>query len=339
MGLTAGLILGPTAATRADTDHPTGGDTREAPPTRDRFGERLPQRKLGRTGEYITALGVGGSHVLHVDEDDARRIIDTAIEQGVRFFDTAQAYGSGRSEERYGKLLTPRYRDAIYLMTKTQAEDAAGARRDIDGCRQRLGVDVIDLMQVHAIHHPRDVDKRVDGGVVDALLEAREQGKIRHLGFTGHDTPKAHLHMLERLDGLGVDFDTVQMPVNVFDPSYHSFIEMVLPQLVERGYGVLAMKTLAYGQIVGKGEGWGRNYNRDPFPLVPEKMTIGEALGFAWSLPIASIVSGITTVDQARENAAAARAFEPFDETQRARLIALAAPHSGERAEFYKHPV
>ena len=339
MGLTAGLILGPTASTRADTDPPTGGDTPEAPPTRDRFGERLPQRKLGRTGEYITALGVGGSHLLHVDEDEARRIIDTAIEQGVRFFDTAQQYGRGRSEERYGKLLTPQYRDAIYLMTKTEATDAARAERDMDECRQRLNVDVIDLMQIHHIRDPRDVDTRVDNGVIDVLLEAREQGKIRHLGFTGHATPKAHLHMLERLDGLGVAFDTVQMPVNVFDPSYHSFIEMVLPQLVERGYGVLAMKTLAYGQIVGKGEGWGGNYNREPFPLVPEKMTIAEALGFAWSLPIASIVSGLTSADQVRENAAAARAFEPFDETQRARLVELAAPHSGERAEFYKRPV
>ena len=337
MGLTAGLVLGPTPSGRAQE---TGGTAAEpdGPPASDRFGQRLPQRKLGRTGEWITALGVGGSHILQVPPERSEAIIESAIERGVRFFDTAVQYGNGRSEERYGRLLTPKYRDVIYLMTKTESTDAAGARRDMDECRQRLGVDVIDLMQIHHIEDPTDVDNRVDAGVVDALLEAREQGKIRHLGFTGHSSPKAHLHMLKRLDGLGVAFDTVQMPVNVFDPSYESFIVQVLPELVKREYGVLAMKTLAFGQLVGQGTGWGRNYNRNPTAVVPEKMSIAEALGFVWSLPVASIVSGMLSVEEVRENTATARAFEPLDEAARARLVELAEPFGGARAEFYKRP-
>ena len=337
MGLTAGLVLGPTPTARAQEADGTAAEP-DAPPTEDRFGELLPQRKLGRTGEWITALGVGGSHALMVSEKEAERIIDTAIEEGARFFDTAVQYGNGNAEARYGRLLTPKYRDVIYLMTKTESTDAAGARRDMDECRQRMKVDVIDLMQIHHIENPEDVDNRVDSGVVDVLLEAREQGKIRHLGFTGHSSPQAHLHMLKRLDGMGVAFDTVQMPFNVFDPSYESFIVQVLPELVEREYGVLAMKTLAFGQLVGQGLGWGGNYNRRPAAVVPEQMSIAEALGFVWSLPVASIVSGMMSVEEVRENTATARAFEPLDEAARARLVELAEPFGGARAEFYKRP-
>ena len=304
---------------------------------RDRLGERLPERALGRTGEGITVLGLGGSHVIMQDYSEAKSqaLIEAALEQGIRFFDTAQQYGDGLSERRYGKFLTPKYRDLSYVMTKTEATEKTQALRDMDECRQRLGVDVIDLMQIHHIDSAADVDKRVDGGVVDVLLEAREQGKIRHLGFTGHKSPSAHLRMFERLDALGVAFDAVQMPVNLVDPGYESFIEHVLPACLQRGCGVLAMKTLAHGQMAGVRSTWG-NPDRVPQNLVPQRVSLDEALGFVWSLPVASLISGMNEVAMVRENAALARAFAPLDDERRLALVEACADAAGPLTEFYK---
>lgn len=340
MGLTAGLAMGrpSLSAQPAAADAPAGAPPATSdPPTADRLGTLLPQRRLGRTGEWVTALSLGGSHVIHGGQSEAesQALIEAALEEGIRFFDTAQQYGRGKSETRYGQFLTPKYRDVSYVMTKTQARGRGRALQDMDECRQRLNVDVIDLMQIHHIESPAEVDKLVDGGVVDVLLEAREQGKVRHLGFTGHDTPHAHLRMLERLDGLGVEFDTVQMPMNVIDPNYESFIINVLPKLIEKDYGVLAMKTLAFGQIMGQNNGW-RGRNRQAPPIVPERMSLAEALGFVWSLPVSTLISGMSTVAMVRENAAVARAHVDLDEDQRLALIDKAAEFAGPRVEFYK---
>ena len=206
----------------------------------------------------------------------------------------------------------------------------------MDECRQRLNVDTIDLMQIHHIESPAEVDKLVDNGVVDVLLEARGAGKIRHLGFTGHDSPKAHLRMLERLEQLGVDFDTVQMPINVADPSYNSFVLQVLPKLVEKDYGVLAMKTLAFGQIIGKNEGWRRRDQLIAPPIVPERMSLAQALGFVWSLPVSTLISGMPIPEEVIENARLAREHVELDEAQRLALIDAAAEFAGPNLEFYK---
>ena len=332
MGATAGLTLGrPFAHGQNDTTEPPA----------DRLGQTLPLRKLGRTGESVTMLGFGGSHMIADGKSskESQALIETAIEEGIRFFDTAQQYGRGLSERRMGEFLTPKYRDVIYLMTKTQATDAARARRDMDQCRKRLNVDTIDLMQLHHLHSPEDVDRRVDNGVVDVLLEAREQGKIRHLGFTGHDTPRAHLRMFERLDAMGVGFDASQFPVNVVDPGYESFIENVMPQMTQRTYGVLAMKTLAYGHIVGKHTGWTRRDRLVAPDIVPGRMSLAEALGFVWSLPVASLISGMDEPELIRENAKLAREFRVLDERQRLALIDKAAEFAGPNIEFYKTEV
>ncbi|MEO1237208.1 MAG: aldo/keto reductase, partial [Planctomycetota bacterium] len=312
----------------------------QEPPTRDRLGELLPMRRLGRTDEWVTAFCFGGSHLIHEGQSDRehQELLEAAIEEGVRFFDTAQQYGRGKSERVMGKHLTPKYRDSIYVMTKTQATEATRARRDMDECRKRLNVDVIDLMQMHHIESARNVDQRIDNGVVDVLLEAREQGKIRHLGFTGHDTPSAHLRMLERLEQMGVEFDTCQMPVNVVDPGYESFVERVLPVLVERDYGVLAMKTLVFGALTGRDHGWRRRDRIAP-NVVPEVITLAEALGFAWSLPVASLVSGTPRVDWLRENTQVLRDHQQFDEAKRLELIDKVAEFAGPRVEFYKTEV
>ncbi|MEM6854906.1 MAG: aldo/keto reductase [Planctomycetota bacterium] len=340
MGLTAGLAVGRAPLSAQTTGAAAKATDAAGPPTEDRLGKLLPMRRLGRTGEWVTIFGFGGSHMIQRGNSEAAgaELIETALEEGVRFFDTAQQYGNGKSESWMGRHLTPKYRDVIYLMTKTQARERGRALQDMDECRQRLNVDVIDLMQIHHIHNPRDVDNLVDNGVVDVLLEAREQGKIRHLGFTGHDTPKAHLRMLERLDQMGVDFDTVQMPMNVVDPNYESFIAEALPKLLEKDYAVLAMKTLAFGHLIGQNNGWTRGRKIAP-PVVPERMTLAEALGFVWSLPISTLISGTPTVEMLRENAAIARQHRDLPEDARLALVDKAAEFAGPDLEFYKDRV
>lgn len=337
MGLTAGLAMGRSSLSAQTTAGGPATPDADGPPTRDRLGTLLPMRRLGRTGEWVTTLGFGGSHMINAGqtEADSAALIEAALEEGVRFFDTAQQYGNGESESRMGRSLTPKYRDLIYLMTKTQAREQGRALQDMEECRQRLNVDTIDLMQIHHIRDPKDVDTLVDNGVIDILLEAREQGKIRHLGFTGHHSPKAHLRMLKRLDGLGVAFDTVQMPMNVVDPGYESFIVEVLPTLIERDYGVLAMKTLAFGQIAGQDNGWTRR-NRIAPPIVPDRMSLAEALGFVWSLPISTLISGTPTIEMLRENAGLARAHVDIPEAARLALADKAAEFAGPAIEFYK---
>ncbi|MEM9882885.1 MAG: aldo/keto reductase [Planctomycetota bacterium] len=332
MGLTAGLAVGrPPALSQTLSDPPADGVER------DRLGAVLPRRRLGRTGEAVTLLGFGGSHLLQAGGGPAgEALVERALAEGVRFFDTAQQYGSGESERRMGRWLTPKYRDVVYVMTKTQARDADHARRDMDGCRQRLNVDVLDLMQIHHIEDPAAVDRLVDNGVVDVLLEAREKGQVRHLGFTGHNNTAAHLRMLERLERMGVELDTCQMPVNVADPGHDSFILRVMPALIERGYGVLAMKTLVFGQIVGQDNGWGRNRRRIAPRIVPERMSLAEALGFVWSLPVSTLISGTPTEAMLTENAGIARRYPQLDEAQRQALINQAAEFAGPQLEFYK---
>ncbi|MEM1107981.1 MAG: aldo/keto reductase [Planctomycetota bacterium] len=335
MGLTAGLAVGrgPLSAQAQGVVGALAG-----PPTGDRLGKLLPMRRLGRTNEWVTSLCLGGSHIEYrgqVSLRDAQEIIELSLEEGVRFFDNAQQYGDGEAERRFGHFLTPKYRDVIYLMSKTQATTRKQAERDMDECRQRMNVDVIDLMQVHHIHSPEDVDQRIEAGVVDVLLEAQRAGKIRHLGFTGHDTPRAHLHMLKRLDAMGLKFDTVQMPMNVVDPSYESFIVEVMPELLKRDIGVLAMKTLVFGQLVGANEGWNLRNKIAP-KVVPEQMTLAEALGFVWSLPVSTIVSGMRTTAMVRENAALARAHVDLAEDHRLALVDKAAAFAGPDTEFYK---
>src|SRR5210317_1900781 len=195
----------------------------------DRLGEVLPKRKLGRTGEYVTMLGTGGYHVGWTTERDAQEVIEASLEGGVRFFDTAESYSKGVSEERYGKYLTPKYRDLIFLMTKSTGRDAKTVQSHLEGSLRRLKVDQLDLYQVHSIRTPEDVDNRIANGVLDVLMKAKEQGKIKYLGFTGHQNPFAHTRMLEQTDKSDI-FDTALMPVNVLDQSYYSFTNNVIPK-------------------------------------------------------------------------------------------------------------
>ncbi len=293
-GLTAGIAL------------PYQAITGREPKETDRLGELLPRRTLGQTGVAVTMLGVGGYHIGgSMNERESQATIEAALEGGVRFFDTAESYQRGASERRYGKYLTPKYREDVFLMTKTTARDAATARRHLEGSLKNLRTDYLDLWQVHSLSDPADVDGRIENGVLEVVQAAKASGKVRHIGFTGHQNPHAHARMLERTDF----FETCQLPINVLDPSYHSFIETVLPTLVERNMGVLAMKTLADGRFFARKSrvGW-----RSDNPVVPNRVTIEEALHFAWSLPISVLITGPDDAPMLREKIELARSFKSW---------------------------
>lgn len=295
----------------------------EAP--RDRLGPLLPLRRLGATGRQVPLLGLGGWHVGDLPRAEVPALIEAALEGGVRFFDTAESYQAGESERRYGEFLVPRYRDDVFLMSKTTAPDAETARRHLEGSLRRLRTGHLDLWQVHAIRDADDVDDRLTRGVIEEMHRQRDAGRVRHIGFTGHRTPAAHRRMLERDDTL----ETCQMPVNLLDPSYESFVTGVLPQLVERDVGVLAMKTLANGRFFHEqADGAGR--------VVPDRVSLRDALAFAGSLPVGVLIYGPDNLAQLRQTLDIARGLTGLDEATRQALVERAADLAGPAVEYYK---
>ncbi len=297
----------------------------------------LPLRPLGRSGSSVTALCVGGAHVHSaMSRREAERFLAEAMGVGIRFYDTAESYGDGESEKRFGDFLCRNHRSDIFLMTKTRARTAAEATRHLEASLRRMRTDRLDLWQIHALDSREDVENRLAGGVVERLLEEKASGRVRFIGFTGHTRYSALLHLLKRLKEQGVEMDTCQMPINVVDPSYESFVLNVLPELLERGYGVLAMKTLVYGQLFGVRTSWNWARQESPAQVIGEKLSVEEALGFAWSLPIASLVSGMTSLDELRENAALCRRVWSWTEAKRQEVIDRVADAAGPTMEFYK---
>ncbi|HKL38273.1 MAG TPA: aldo/keto reductase [Bacteroidales bacterium] len=304
----------------------------------DRIGERLPLRKLGKTGERVTMLGLGGYHIGWTTEEKAQATIEAALEGGVRFFDNAESYSDGLSEERYGKYLVPRYRDDIFLMTKTYSTDPATTRKHLEGSLRRLKTDQLDLWQVHSLQSPADTEKRIDNGVLDVIAEAKKSGKVRYVGFTGHNDPHAHARMLDKT---GEDFfDTCQHPINIVDAIVNpSFIDMIIPRLLDRNMGVLAMKTLADGRFFSKKVQQGDVIWDTNKPVVPDHLTIEEALSFAWSLPISVLITGAENPQLIREKVTMARRFEKLTEKERTALIDRVADVSSKGdVEYYKNP-
>jgi aryl-alcohol dehydrogenase-like predicted oxidoreductase len=304
---------------------------------RDALGELLPTRLLGRTNEPVTMLGIGGYHLGWTTERDAQEILEAALEGGIRFFDSAESYQSGESERRYGKYLTPRYREHVFLMTKTQAGDATTAREHLEGSLRRLNTDYLDLWQIHALRDPADVDGRLEAGVLEVVMQAKAEGKARYIGFTGHSNPEAHLRMLEKTESSD-PFDTCQMPVNVIDPSYHSFIEQVGPVLQKRNIGLLAMKTLADGRFFGTKPMGERVLWQTEDPAIPTRLSIRDALHFAWALPVSVLITGAENASLVREKVDLARTFSGMSEEQRLQLVARAQDLADGKVEYYKRP-
>jgi aryl-alcohol dehydrogenase-like predicted oxidoreductase len=271
----------------------------------------MPYRVLGRTGEQVSAIGLGGWHLAlpHVDEALSLRIIRTAIDRGINFMDNSWDYNEGQSELRMGKALRDGYRERVFLMTKIDGRSKKEAARQLDESLRRLGTDRIDLVQHHEILRYEDPHRIFDEDAANAaLVEARQAGKLRHIGFTGHKDPRIHLHMLGVADDAGFELDTVQMPLNVMDAHYRSFEKLVLPELVKRRIGVLGMKPLANGII-----------------LRSKTVTAVECLQYALNLPTDVVITGIDSLEVLEQALETARTFRPLSEGALAALLAKTA--------------
>jgi predicted aldo/keto reductase-like oxidoreductase len=271
----------------------------------ERSGDMI-YRKLGRTGERVSAIGMGGYHIgLAKDEQDAARLVRSAIDRGMTFMDNCWDYMDGKCEVWMGKALRDGYRQKVFLMTKFDSRTKAGTKRQIDESLQRLQTDHVDLMQFHENIRLEDPDRFFNDGPLEALQEARKAGKIRYIGFTGHKDPLVHLRMLEVARAHNFHFDSAQMPLNILDAQFRSFAHDVVPKLVEQGIAVLGMKPMSTGSLPRRGLATGI-----------------ECLHYALSLPTSVVITGISdakVLDQAFE---AARTFQPLTATQLSALLA-----------------
>ncbi len=280
----------------------------------------VPTRPLGKTGVQVSALCFGGSHWGRIKDDgEAIRILHEAIEAGVTFLDNAWEYNQGRSEVLMGKALKGR-RPGVFLMTKvcSHGRSKQVAMQQLEESLRRLKTDHLDLWQIHEVVYDDDPDKHLaPGGAAEALIEAKRQGKVRFIGFTGHKHPRLHRQMLAS----DVPFDTCQMPLNVFDGSFRSFEQEVLPILIERGIAPLGMKSLSG--------------NADP--IKRKIVTVEEALRYVLSLPIAALVSGIDSREVLHQNLDIVRRFTPMTAAERDMLkIRMAAYATDGRFELFK---
>jgi len=303
----------------------------------DRLGNVLPKRLLGKTGEEVTMLGLGGYHIGWTSEKDAQETIEAALEGGVRFFDNAESYGPHTSETRYGKYLTPNYRDIIFLMSKTTATDAKSAKEHLEASLKRMETDYLDLWQVHALSDPDDVDARASNGIFKVMEEAKKSGKVKHIGFTGHQNPYAHVRMLEVLKDNDI-FETVQMPINPVDAACKdSFIDQVIQEAVNRNYGVLAMKTLAAGRFFTETVISDELVWETDDPVVPSRIALQDVLHFAWSLPISVLITGAENKTLINEKISMAKNFSKLSESQRLVIIDKVTDLALEgNVEYYK---
>ncbi len=270
----------------------------------------MPYRRLGRSGEKISLLGLGGYHIgVPRDDQEGIRIIRTAIDEGVTFLDNCWDYHDGESEVRMGKALKDGYRKNVFLMTKIDGQVKDIAEKQIDESLRRLQVETIDLMQFHEIIRWGDPD-RIFGpnGAIEAALAAKKAGKIRYIGFTGHKDPDIHLKMLNTGFAHGFTFDAVQMPLNVMDAHFRSFAKKVVPVLVEHGIGVLGMKPLASGIIL-------KSNTASPV----------ECLHYAMNLPTSVVINGCESLDRLNQGLEAARTFRPMNDKEVAALLAKTA--------------
>jgi uncharacterized protein len=282
----------------------------------------IPYRRLGRTGEMVSLVGLGGYHLgRQADEQESIRIVRMALDNGINFLDNCWDYNGGASEIRMGKALRDGYRDRAFLMTKIDGRTKASAAQQIDESLRRLETDRIDLLQFHEVIRMTDPDRIfAAGGAMDAVLAAQRAGKIRYIGFTGHKSPAIHLHMLATALANGFGFAAVQMPLNVMDVHYDSFAKHVVPVLVQQDIGVLGMKPMG-----------------DPFVLVSGTVTAIECLHYPMNLPTSVVITGCDSVPVLEQALHAARTFRPLSpaEVEVLRQRTASAARDG-KYELYK---
>lgn len=290
------------------------------PQTTNSGGTPIPRRPLGKTGAQVSIIGLGGYHLGLVQSQElAVRLVQEAVDAGVTFFDNAWEYNDHRSEEWMGLGLQGR-RDKVFLMSKvcTHGRDKNVAMQQLEESLKRLGTDHLDLWQIHEVIYENDPDLHfATSGVVEALDDAKKQGKVRFVGFTGHKSPSIHLKMLAH----DYPFDAVQMPLNCFDASYRSFEQLVLPELQRRGIAALGMKSLG-----GDGQ-----------PVQYGVVRAEEALRYAISLPVATTICGIDSLDVLRQNVEIARGFQAMSVQEMQALRERCRPFSGDgHLELFK---
>jgi len=276
-------------------------------------------RTLGRTGERVSAIGLGGWHIGFASQSEelSLRIIRTAIDRGITFLDNSWDYNEGQSEKRMGKALRDGYRDKVFLMTKIDGRSKTEAARQLDESLRRLDTDRLDLVQHHEILRYEDPHRIFDEeGAHAALAEAQRAGKVRYLGFTGHKDPHIHLYMLEVARAHGVVFDAVQLPLNVMDAHYRSFARLVVPELVKDGIGVLGMKSMGNGII-----------------LKSRVVTAIECLHYALNLPTSVVITGIDSMDVLHQAIEAVDTFQPMTDADVEAILRKSAPAAA-RGEF-----
>jgi len=261
----------------------------------------IPFRRLGNTGAKVSLLGIGGAHLsFGPSEAEAIEIVRTAMDHGVNFLDNSWDYTNGQAEIRMGKALRDGYRDRAYLMTKIDGRSAKVAATQLDQSLSHLQTDHLDLIQVHDISRMEDAERIfADDGAIHALVKAREAGKVRHIGFTGHKSPEIHLHVLKVADSHGFAFDTLQMPLNVMDAHFMSFAHGVLPVAMKKGMGILGMKPFASGAI-----------------LKSKTVSAVECLQFAMSLPLSVCITGCDSMPILQQALGVAKNFQPLSEAE-----------------------
>ena len=303
-----------------------GGQVRAAGPVTANIPEHpdMKYRTLGRTGERVSLVGLGGFHLAKpggANADEAIRLVHAAQDAGINFLDNCWDYNDGESEVRMGRALAGGRRNRAFVMTKIDGRTAESAIRQTEESLRRLQTDHVDLMQFHEIIRLEDADRIfAAGGALEAMLRAREQGKIRYIGFTGHKSPAIHRHMFEVADRHGFNFDSVMMPLNVMDAHFDSFEQGILPMAAQRGTGVIGMK--AFG---------------DPFILQTKAASPMEMLHYPMSLPVSVQVTGIDSMPILQQALDAVRSFQPFTPEQRAALLAKTAAVARDgRTERYK---
>jgi Predicted oxidoreductases of the aldo/keto reductase family len=279
-------------------------------------------RELGKTGERVSAIGLGGYHIgKGPDAEASVKLIRSAIDSGITFMDNCWDYNDGLSEVRMGKALRDGYRQKIFLMTKMDGRTKDSFDKQLEQSLGRLQTDVIDLVQFHEVIRMEDPDRIFGaGGSIEAAVAARQAGKIRYIGFTGHKDPAVHLRMLETAKKHDFHFDTVQMPINVMDAHFRSFTKEVMPVALQQGIAVLAMKTFG-----------------DPFILQSKTVEPIEALHYGLTQPVSVVITGIDSPTILEQALTAARTFKPLNDTQVAALLARTREAASEgRFELFK---
>jgi aryl-alcohol dehydrogenase-like predicted oxidoreductase len=281
----------------------------------------IPTRVLGRTKERVSILCLGGWHIGAVSEKaEAIRIMHAALDEGITFFDNAWDYHGGKSEEWMGEALEGGRRNKAFVMTKNCERDYEGSRKNLEDSLRRLRTDRIDLWQFHEMVYDSDPDWVIEKGGLKAALEAQKAGKVRYIGFTGHKDPRIHLKML----GKDHPWDTAQMPINVMDAHYRSFQKEVVPVCLKKNVGVIGMKSLGGGSPRGR---------------IPTQTSVSavDCMRYALSLPVASLVVGIQSMADLKQDVELARKFSPMSDADKTKLISGLREEAGDgRHELFK---